>query len=172
LVLTFWRLASSQSLRTGGVFLLLTPSNRRRYTVSTSTRRQTLPVILNFTSQAPTMAVTASSINSAIRMVPHPDTGYFLRFFSCRWIVQFCTIQRQLKRNRRSTVLDIRVGQDIVLARRVVELAARTEPARARPHVEGTGLSILCKQQHCVNKHVTKSTFVNLNKSKRSQKSS
>jgi hypothetical protein len=28
---------------------------------------------------------------------------YSLRFFSCRWIVQFCTIQRQLKRNGGST---------------------------------------------------------------------
>ena len=56
------------------------------------------------------------------------------------------------------TVLDIRVVQDdaqpfysflsgclqlgnSLLARRVVELAVHTEPARARPHVEGTGLS-------------------------------
>jgi hypothetical protein len=113
------------------------------------------------------MAVTASSINSAIRMVPHPDTGYFLRFFKLSLDSSILYYPATTKTKRREyTVLDI------VLARRVVELAARTEPARARPHVEGTGLSILCKQQHCVNKHVTKSTFVNLNKSKRSQKSS
>ena len=68
---------------------------------------------------------------------------------------------------KQDTVLDIMVALDearpfysflsgclqlgnSLLARRVVELAVRTEPAHARPHVEGTSLSVLRKHQHSV----------------------